>query len=71
MFFFGRDLMIFSKKIGESILIDKDIYVTILGMDGNEVRLGIDTRSAARVKNEEFQTISQFESCRKGNKQNG
>ena len=35
-------MLVLSRKLGEKLLIDTDIVVTILGVQGNRVRLGIE-----------------------------
>lgn len=50
----GTEMLILTRKIGESIVIDKDIYVTILGINGNQIRLGIDAPTTIPVHREEI-----------------
>lgn len=50
----GTEMLILTRKIGESIVIDKDIYVTILGINGNQIRLGIDAPKTIPVHREEI-----------------
>lgn len=35
------DMMILTRKIGESIIINRDICITMLGIHENNIRLGI------------------------------
>ncbi|MEM1262367.1 MAG: carbon storage regulator CsrA [Pseudomonadota bacterium] len=34
-------MLILTRRVGESVVIDDDITVTVLGVKGNQVRLGI------------------------------
>lgn len=58
-------MLVLNRKIGESIVIGNDIYVTVLGVTKNQVRLGIDASPEVPVHREEIQKrISQtIESC--------
>lgn len=49
----GTEMLILTRKIGESIVINQNIYVTILGINGNQIRLGIDAPTAIPVHREE------------------
>jgi carbon storage regulator len=35
-------MLILTRRIGESLIIEKNIKVTVLGIKGNQVRLGIE-----------------------------
>lgn len=48
-------MLILERKIGQSIVINNEIYITTLGMNGNQIRLGIDAPKAMRVHREEIQ----------------
>lgn len=37
----GNKILILTRRIGEKLVMDNDIEVVILGMKGNQVRLGI------------------------------
>ena len=34
-------MLVLTRKVGEQIVIDGNIIVTVVGMDGNKIRLGI------------------------------
>lgn len=36
-----RTILILTRRIGETIVIDDEIKVTVLGVKGNQVRLGV------------------------------
>jgi carbon storage regulator len=46
-------MLILSRRIGEIIRIGPDIVVTVLGVNGNQVRLGIDAPKDVAVHREE------------------
>ena len=45
----GTEMIMLTRKIGESIVIGKDIFITILGINGNQIRLGIDAPESMPV----------------------
>lgn len=46
-------MLILTRKIGESINIGNDIVVTVLGVSGQQVRIGIDAPKEVPVHREE------------------
>ena len=47
-------MLVLSRKIGESIIIDGDITVTITAVDGNKVRIGVSAPPNVRIDREEI-----------------
>lgn len=47
-------MLILTRKIGESLIIDDKVTVTVMGMKGNQVRLGIDAPRNVRIYREEI-----------------
>lgn len=47
-------MLILTRKTGESIIVGDDIAVTILGVRGNQVRIGIDAPKTVTVHREEI-----------------
>jgi carbon storage regulator len=47
-------MLILTRKVGETIRIGDDISVTVLGMRGNQVRIGITAPKAVEVHREEI-----------------
>ena len=49
----GTPMLVLSRKIGESIIIDGDITVTVVAVNGNKVRIGISAPPDVTVDREE------------------
>ncbi|QGG80796.1 carbon storage regulator CsrA [Litorivicinus lipolyticus] len=47
-------MLVLTRKIGEKVMIGDDISVTVLGMFGNHVRLGISAPKTVGVHREEI-----------------
>lgn len=47
-------MLILTRKIGETIKIGDDIQVAVLGVKGNQVRLGVDAPREVSVHREEI-----------------
>ena len=47
-------MLILTRRVGESVKIKENITVTVLGMKGNQVRLGIDAPKSVSVFREEI-----------------
>jgi carbon storage regulator len=62
-------MLILTRRIGESILIDGGIRIVVLGTDGGGVRLGIEAPSAVGIVREEVvQRIAEENGRLHGNK---
>lgn len=59
-------MLILSRRLGESIVIGEDINITILGITGNQIRIGIDAPKTVAVHREEiYQKISNHSDSKK------
>ena len=47
-------MLILTRKIGESIKIGDDVTLTVLGMSGRQIRLGIDAPPQVSIHREEI-----------------
>ena len=47
-------MLILTRRISESVIIGDDVKVTVLGVKGNQVRLGIDAPKDVSVHREEI-----------------
>lgn len=53
-------MLILTRKIGESMVIGNDITVTVMGVKGSQIRIGIKAPKEVEVHREEvYQRISQ------------
>jgi carbon storage regulator len=51
-------MLILTRRVGESLMVGEEITVTVLGVKGNQVRIGIDAPKDVAVHREEiFQRI--------------
>ncbi|WP_330109640.1 carbon storage regulator CsrA [Methylophaga thalassica] len=47
-------MLILTRRIGESLIIDDDTVVTVLEVKGNQVRIGIDAPEDVNIVREEL-----------------
>lgn len=47
-------MLILTRRIGETVMIGNDITVTILGVKGNQVRVGVNAPKEVAVHREEI-----------------
>lgn len=53
-------MLILTRRIGEALMVGNDVAITVLGVKGNQVRLGIDAPKDVAVHREEiFQKIKE------------
>ena len=47
-------MLILTRRVGESLIIGDDVVVNILGVKGNQVRIGVDAPKEISVHREEI-----------------
>ena len=47
-------MLILTRKVGESLMIGGDVTITVLGVKGNQVRIGVDAPRDVAVHREEI-----------------
>lgn len=59
-------MLILTRRVGESVVIGEDVTVTVLGVKGNQVRIGINAPKHVAVHREEI-----FERIKNGSSRDG
>ncbi len=54
-------MLILTRRVGESLMIGDDINVTVLGIRGNQVRIGVNAPKEVAVHREEIPPRTQQE----------
>jgi carbon storage regulator len=53
-------MLILTRRVGESLMIGEEVKVTVLGVKGNQVRIGVNAPKEVAVHREEiYQRIQQ------------
>ena len=60
-------MLILTRRVGETLVIGDDVSVTVLGVKGNQVRLGVDAPRDVSVHREEIYNRIQQEKNSPGN----
>ena len=47
-------MLVLSRRVDESLIIDKDVKITVLDIKGGQVRLGITAPASVKVHREEI-----------------
>jgi carbon storage regulator len=47
-------MLILTRRVGESVVIGEDVSITVLGVKGNQVRIGVKAPKSVSVHREEI-----------------
>jgi len=61
-------MLILTRNVGESLVIGDDVSIIVLGVKGNQVRIGVDAPKSVTVHREEIYNKIQDEKGTDGNK---
>ncbi len=61
-------MLILTRKVGESLIIGDDVSIIVLGVKGNQVRIGVDAPKSVSVHREEIYNKIQDEKNNSGNR---
>ncbi|HIG78857.1 MAG TPA: carbon storage regulator CsrA [Cycloclasticus sp.] len=61
-------MLILTRKVGESLVIGDDVSIIVLGVKGNQVRIGVDAPKSVSVHREEIYNKIQDEKNNSGNR---
>jgi|TARA_B100000989_G_scaffold283730_1_gene249867 carbon storage regulator len=64
----GVIMLILTRKVGESLVIGDDVSIVVLGVKGNQVRIGVDAPKSVSVHREEIYNKIQDEKDLNGNR---
>lgn len=59
-------MLILTRRVGQTIRIGDDVSITVLGVSGNQVRIGTNAPSSVPVNREEIYQRIQTEATTKG-----
>ncbi|WP_415882418.1 carbon storage regulator CsrA [Neptuniibacter sp. SY11_33] len=61
-------MLILTRRVGETLMVGDDVTVTVLGVKGNQVRIGVNAPKDVSVHREEIYQRIQREKAEEGNK---
>jgi carbon storage regulator len=64
----GMSWLILTRKIGEKLMIGDDVTLTVLGISGNQVRVGVEAPKSVAVDREEIWLRKQESKNNEGNR---
>lgn len=60
-------MLILTRRVGETLMVGDDVTVTVLGVKGNQVRIGVNAPKDVSVHREEIYQRIQREKASEGN----
>lgn len=60
-------MLILTRRVGETLMVGDDVTVTVLGVKGNQVRIGVNAPKDVSVHREEIYQRIQREKSAEGN----
>jgi carbon storage regulator len=65
-------MLILTRRVGESLFVGDDVIVTVLGVKGNQVRIGVDAPVEVPVHREEiYRRIQEEKEAKRNNETKG
>ena len=64
-------MLILTRRVGETLMVGDDVTVTVLGVKGNQVRIGVNAPKEVSVHREEIYMRIQAEKNGTGGSQSG
>ncbi|WP_286236860.1 carbon storage regulator CsrA [Neptuniibacter halophilus] len=62
-------MLILTRRVGETLMVGDDVTVTVLGVKGNQVRIGVNAPKDVSVHREEIYQRIQREKAEEGNQE--
>lgn len=62
-------MLILTRRVGETLMVGDDVTVTVLGVKGNQVRIGVNAPKDVSVHREEIYQRIQREKAGEGNQE--